>query len=504
MIFNNKKIKVTCSFDTQLEKTAINLLRKLSKYGNAYFVGGYPRDILIEKNLKEKYDKVDIDICIDLTSEELKQTLNLLNLDFKALNEGLGVYSAIYNDFSFEIACLRKDVSIGNGRRPKKINFTKSIKTDSKRRDFTINAFYFDPFNMVIYDFYNGEKDITTKTLRFIGKADKRIREDYIRILRFIRFKNKYNFNYIEKEYELVKKYIKNIGDINQDKVRIELESILSLDNTNKNLEELKKLKIFDIVLPEIKKLEETNYKVKDLDVFKDIISEENFLESRVLCYILKKYLDINLGEEYNQDNIKKYIINTFGVNIVWSIMFHDLGKIVCDYSQDNCENAFEKHEQVSLSIANEVMRRLAFNKKAKEEISYVILNHEKIKKMEELTASEQKYFLSNKYFLEILIIYLAEKFKNEDNTIIKEEMIDYKMQEIRDVLFLYSHTSNGIKNVISFLDDNILEIFRIEKESPAYYKTIEEIGIAFFEGKVKTKNGVIKFLERKTGIVYK
>lgn len=504
MIFNTKKIKVNYSFDTQLEKTALNLLKKLLKYGNAYFVGGYPRDILIEKNSNEKYEKRDIDICINLNTQELKQALDLLNFDFKALNESLGVYLVNYNDFEFEIACLRKDISIGDGRRPKKVIFTRSIKSDAKRRDFTINAFYFDPFNMVIYDFYNGYKDIQTKTLRFIGNANKRIREDYIRILRFLKFKNKYNLNYIDKEYELIKKYIKNISTINQDKVREELEEIFCLDNINKNLEEFKKLNIFDVILPEIKKLEETNYKVKDLDVFKEIIAEETFLESKVLFYILEKYVGIEFDDKYDENNIKKYVIDNFGVNIIWSIMFHDLGKIIYDYSEINSDNPFEKHEQASLSIASDIMRRMMFSKKSKEEISYIILNHEKIKKFDELSSSEQKYFLSNRYFLEILIIYLSEIFKSEDNNIIKEDIIEYKIQEIRDLLFMYNHVNNEMKNIIGFLDSNLLNIFNIEKGSPLYYRTIEEIQNSFFEGKIKTRNGVIKFLERKMGVVYK
>ena len=276
MIFTNKKIKISYSFDTQFEKTAVNLLKKLSKYGKTYFVGGYPRDILIEQILGVKYVKKDIDICIGLSSEDLKKSLKLLNLDFKALNEILGVYLVTYNDFNFEVACLRKDIDIGNGRRPKKVIFTNSIKVDSKRRDFTINALYFDPVNMVIYDFYNSRNDIKTKMLKFIGNPAKRIQEDYIRILRFIKFKNKYNFNYIDKQYELLKKYVSKLGDINQDKVREELEDIFCLDYINKNLEELRKLRILDIVLPEMRSLEDL--KVKNIDIFKEIISEESFL----------------------------------------------------------------------------------------------------------------------------------------------------------------------------------------------------------------------------------
>ena len=184
--------------------------------------------------------------------------------------------------------------------------------------------------------------------------------------------------------------------------------------------------------------------------------------------------------------------------------MFHDLGKCLCDYSDTECENPFDKHEQASLSISNDIMKRMVFSRKSKEEISYVISNHEKIKKIEEIEDPDKKYFISNKYFLEILIVYLAEIFKNEDNNIIKEDLIDYKMQEIRDVLFLYNHINNEIKNIINFLDDKVLKIFNIEKESPLYYKTIEELESLFFEGKVRTKNGMIKFLERKMGVVYK
>jgi len=499
MSFISKKIKITYSFDTQFEKASVNLLKKLSKYGKTYFVGGYPRDILIEQILQEKYTKKDIDLCINLSADELKESLKLLNLNFKVLNDALGVYLVSYNDFNFEVACLRKDIDIGNGRKPKKIVFTKSIKVDSRRRDFTINALYFDPVNMIIYDFYNAQQDIKTRTLRFIGNPSKRIQEDYIRILRFIKFKNKYNFNYIDKQYELLKKYVNKISSINQDKVREELEDIFCLDYINKNLEELRKLRILDNVLPEIKKLEEL--KVKNIDIFKEIISEESFLESKVLFYILSKYLNIDFGNKYNEDNIKQYILDTFGVNIIWCIMFHDLGKPLCNYDIDV---NFEKHGQQSLSIVNDIMKRMVFSKKAKEEISYIILNHEEIKSLDKMSLEEQRRFVLNKYFLETLIIYIAEIFKLDDNNIVKEDLIAYKMQPVLGVISSYININTEFDKIFSFLDDNMLDRFNIDKGSSYYLKISDEIRELFVENKLKTKAGLIKFLERKTGIVYK
>ena len=197
---------------TQIEISAINFLKILSEYSECYFVGGYPRELLMAKFLNKKNTIKDVDIAIKhKKNKDIKEFFESKNIEYRILNENFGVYSVIFDGFNFQIASYRKDGKISNGRRPSSIKFLNSIKKDSKRRDFTINAFYFDPFTNVIFDFNNGIKDIKKERIRFIGKPEKRIKEDYLRILRYIRFKNKYGLNAKDKDIAAIKKIVKII-----------------------------------------------------------------------------------------------------------------------------------------------------------------------------------------------------------------------------------------------------------------------------------------------------
>ena len=453
---------------------------------------------MINKILNKKYSIRDIDICVPLTNIELKDILDSLNLEYKILNDNFGVYSVLYNEYNFEVACFRQDISIGDGRRPGKIRFTRSMIKDSRRRDFTINSFYFDPIEMVIYDFNNGVKDITNNILRFIGNPQRRIKEDYIRILRFLKFKNKYKFLYKDEEYNLIEKYIPKLALINQDKVRDELDELFSLQNVKEVFLELNKLKIFDFVLPEFKNLEQVSYKIKDVDIFGDVIKQEFGLESDAMAYVLNKYLHINFADNLDGLSIKEYILNNFGHGILWAIIFSNLGKIaIADGDMSD-----KSYEQISLSLANDVMRRMFFPKKVKEEMTCVILNLEKIKNFDLLDDVSKKQLFSNRYFTEILIIFLTSILKDEKFNNVED--IELKIKSLRNIFFFYNQIHEEIERILGFLDDNTLGIFRIEKNSSFFEKIVEELECMFFSGRIKTKNGVIKFLEKKTGIVYK
>lgn len=502
MLFT-RKIKISgYSFNTKIEKTALSLLKKISKYEKIYFVGGYPRDILLNRKFNKKYEVTDIDFCISSTNIELKEIFKNLNLEFKALNDNLGVYLIYYRECEFEIACFREDISIGNGRRPDKIKFTKSIRKDSKRRDFTINAFYFDPISMTIFDFNNGSKDLDNKVLRFIGNPKKRIKEDYIRILRFFRFKNKYNFSYIEKEYELIRKYVKNLSTINQDKVRIELGQIFSLSNAKNIFFELDKAGVFEIVLPEFKAIDNINYKMEGIDIFKDTIEQEYLLESNAFYYLMIKYFRAD-EKICTETSVKDYITSVFGKNILWAIIFNNLGRVISNDSTDeSTQILFDNYEQAAISISNDVMKRLGFNKKDKEDITYIILNQYKIKNFDELNETEKKYLLSNRHFREVLIVFLTTILKNFNTGTIEE--VEDKIRNYKNIILTYNSINDEINKILGFLDQEALDVFRIEKDSQFFYKIIEELEVLFFDGKIKTKNGVIKFLENKTGIIYK
>ena len=146
---------------------------------SARFVGGCVRDSLI--NLKTN----DIDIATKIKPENVIKILSSNSI--KVIPTGIdhGTVSVFTDDFNFEITTLRSDVET-DGRHAK-IIFTNDWLKDSMRRDFTFNSIYLSPKGD-IFDPHNGTSDLLEGIIKFIGNSEERIREDYLRILRYFRF----------------------------------------------------------------------------------------------------------------------------------------------------------------------------------------------------------------------------------------------------------------------------------------------------------------------------
>jgi len=171
-------------------KTAVSILRKLKDKGfETYFVGGFVRDKLIGYSCK------DIDIVTSATPDEI---IDIFPHTYK-IGVAFGIVNVIENGFSFEVATFREEDNYKDGRHPEQIKFTTDPQIDALRRDFTINALYYDPIKEKIYDYTEGIKDIKRGILRTIGIPEQRFKEDYLRILRAVRFSNRFNFQLDQK-----------------------------------------------------------------------------------------------------------------------------------------------------------------------------------------------------------------------------------------------------------------------------------------------------------------
>ena len=163
-------------------KKLFNILEKNKekKTQVVMFVGGCVRKFLTNESID------DIDIATIFTPEELKEKLK--NSNFKIIETGVehGSVTIILNSSKFEITTLRQDTKT-DGRHTE-VSFIDSWDVDSSRRDFTINAIYMDSKGK-IYDPQNGKEDLKNNKVKFIGEPSTRIEEDYLRIIRFIRFK---------------------------------------------------------------------------------------------------------------------------------------------------------------------------------------------------------------------------------------------------------------------------------------------------------------------------
>ena len=183
------------------------------------FVGGCVRDLLYGK------ENSDIDFATSLKPNQVKKKLISSNISFDDSYEKYGSIKVFLNGKFFEINTLRNDFD-QDGRQAN-VMFTQDWRQDALRRDFTINAIYCDLQGRV-YDPFKGVDDIRNGVIKFIGNPDKKIKEDYLRALRYIRFFIQYSqIDYDEYVLNSIKKYQYNIENLSKARLIDELKKIL-------------------------------------------------------------------------------------------------------------------------------------------------------------------------------------------------------------------------------------------------------------------------------------
>jgi poly(A) polymerase len=233
-----KKIEVTKIFD------AIN---SFSKDSEARYVGGCVRKIIN----KEEVD--DIDLAVNLNPSEVCQCLK--NNDIEYYESGIlhGTVTAIINKHKFEITSLRQDVDT-DGRHAK-VEFSKNWKEDASRRDFTFNSIYAD-IDGNLFDPFDGKKDLENGKINFIGDADKRVKEDFLRVLRYVRFYLNYSKNKHDPEIiKIIKKNLIGLQKISSDRLLDEFKKLLNTNGFFRLFEDKECLEIINLSFPQLKNI---------------------------------------------------------------------------------------------------------------------------------------------------------------------------------------------------------------------------------------------------------
>ena len=223
-------------------------IKQNSTSGEIRYVGGCIRKILNNEVVD------DIDLATNLEPQEVCEILKNNNIKFYESGIEHGTITAMIDNFKFEITTLREDVET-DGRHAK-IKFSKDWKKDASRRDFTINSIYSDDAGN-LFDPFNGKKDLENGYIKFIGEPDKRIKEDYLRILRYLRFYSNYSKHH--HDTDVIKKIKINIGGISKlSKERLfdELKKITNIKTLEKLSKDKTSSEIFLMIFPEIKNLD--------------------------------------------------------------------------------------------------------------------------------------------------------------------------------------------------------------------------------------------------------
>ncbi len=204
-------------------KQIFSLLENKDKNVKLMFVGGCVRKLLNNEQID------DIDIATNLSPEKIKKTLEQNNFKFFETGISHGTITVMNNGYKFEITTLRKDV-VTDGRHAN-VEFISDWEIDAQRRDFTINAIYSN-LRGQIFDPLEGSKDLKKGIVKFIGDPDKRLKEDYLRILRYLRFYTQYGKSDHDIEtIKAIKRNLNGLVKISKERILDELFKILNLYN---------------------------------------------------------------------------------------------------------------------------------------------------------------------------------------------------------------------------------------------------------------------------------
>ncbi len=212
--------------------------------GTIRWVGGAVRDTLLDHPVK------DVDAATPHLPEAVIALCKAAGIRTVPTGIDHGTVTALLSGGPVEITTLRKDVST-DGRRAT-VAFSDDWQEDAARRDFTINALYVDPQTLEIFDYFGGMADLAQGTVRFIGDARERIREDHLRILRFFRFHARFGSDFDAESEQACVDLAPTLKSLSRERVAMELLALLALPDPHETVLHMAKRGILAQILPEV------------------------------------------------------------------------------------------------------------------------------------------------------------------------------------------------------------------------------------------------------------
>lgn len=353
-----------------MEKHAVAIVRILREAGHeACFAGGCVRDLL--RGVEPK----DYDIATSARPPEIKKLFPRAG----EVGAHFGVMLVRRGDHSFEIATFREDGPYHDGRRPESVTFS-TAEADAKRRDFTINGMFYDPLSGEVIDHVGGRADLDAKQLRAIGNAEDRFREDYLRLLRAIRFATVLDFVIEPETWSALCRVSENIKHISPERIREELDKIWISPHRVRGFDLLVESGLMKVVLPEIIDLQGCEQPPQfhpEGDVF---------VHTRLVLSLLPPDASLTL---------------------VLAVLFHDIGKPATFTCQDRIR--FNGHENVGADMAASILKRLRYSNAVTEKVVNSVLNHMRFKDVPQMRTSTLKRFMARDNFDEELALHRVD-----------------------------------------------------------------------------------------------
>jgi len=358
-----------------------------------FAVGGCVRDTLLDLEPK------DWDLTTNAKPDEIKEIFKDQVCHTAGEKFGMIAVYSFTHDRIIEITTFRSDYNT-NGRHTD-VQYVSSPYEDSMRRDLTINALYAD-IRGLVFNYHTGLFDLNHKIIRTVGLAYDRFQEDYLRMLRAIRFTARFDFILDPEVFDTIKLLAENINRISAERIQVELKTMLKGPNPVKAISLLEQTKLLKYILPELFLCVDYNHfnPHHDLDLFKHQLAT------------MKK-----MNEFYQKSQVSE--------SSIMAALIHDIGKIFTQTFNDQGYANYYDHDLAGLPIIDNLLKRLHYSNAERNHILTIVKYHlwphwmiNDFKKNNKFNIKSLRKFTKN---------VLSEYTTKEDES--------YKKQAIQDII---------------------------------------------------------------------
>lgn len=354
------------------------ILQRLIDAGHeAYFVGGCVRDYLLNRPCK------DIDICTSATPDQVAE----LFPESKLVGAHFGVVIVKLGDLEAEVATFRTDGCYSDSRRPDSVVFTKNVREDLLRRDFTINTLMMD-IHLDLVDKIQGELDLDLGVIRCVGYAGGRFKEDALRMLRAVRFSAQLGFTIAPDTFWAIRDSVYLIEKVSPERVQIELNKILTSGRVPQGIEQLKASGLLQYILPEVVALKS---------------QEQNPVyhpEGDVYTHTLGLLEQLPAG---------------CSLTLALAALLHDVGK-PATYALKDGQPTFHGHEEAGAEITGSILRRLKYPNEVIEVVVSHVANHMTFRYSKDMRRAKLLRFVRQDNFEELLQLHKMDATAGSGN----------------------------------------------------------------------------------------
>ncbi len=305
-----------------------------------------------------------------------------------------------------EVATFRTEGTYSDGRRPDQVHFVRDPALDARRRDFSVNGLMEDPLAGEVLDFVGGRDDLAHKVIRAIGDPERRFQEDYLRMLRAVRFAARLDFSLAPATLSAIRSHAHRITEISAERIREELVRMLTDRGARRALELLDECRLLEHILPEVK-------------AFQGVEQPPEFHpEGDVWKHVL-----LMLAELHHAT-----------VTLALGVLLHDVGKPPTFTVADRIR--FNGHAEVGALMTTQILERLKFSGDVVAQVTSLVANHMRFKDVQQMKLSTLKRFLCLPGFEEHLELHRLDCLASNGFTaayrFVKQKLVEFKEEELR------------------------------------------------------------------------